>query len=233
MIRCHGPEIIRFAALGGERRRCGILFSPALQVRLLAYAQPVVSDGRHTFRLTRNSATPRFDFEGAALFVSQKGAGLDSTPTSPCHEQTARLFGGQHTFRLTRNSATPRFDFEGAALFVSQKGAGLDLTRPPLITKLRRVLVPTPHFPCELLKRRTRDRRRAAVRAVAYDAALIAEESALTALPHYRWQTYDRVSLKARASANCRSRRTAGICEVVAALGCRHRSCVGNLWVNQ
>jgi hypothetical protein len=28
--------------------------------------------------------------EGAALFVSQKGASLDPTPTSPCHEETNR-----------------------------------------------------------------------------------------------------------------------------------------------
>ena len=85
----------------------------------------------------------------------------------------------------------------------------------------------------KLLQRRAGNRRRTAVRAVAYHAALIAIEPALAALPHYCWQTYDRVSLEARASADCRSRRTAGICEVVAALGCRHRSCIGNLRINQ
>jgi len=157
--------------------------------------------------------------QGAALFVSHKRAGLDP--------------GGQHTFRLTRNSATPRFALEGAALFVSQKGAGLDSSLPLLITKLRRDLRPDSAVRWKLLKRWAGDRRRAAVRAVAYDAALITEESALAALPHYRWQTYDRVRLEARASPDRRRRRIAGICEVVAGLGCRHRRGVGNLRVNQ
>src|SRR5580704_2675355 len=91
--------------------------------------------------------------------------------------------------------------------------------------------------PCDsrklLLKRRAGNCRRAAVRGVTDDAALVAEKPALAALSYVCRLSHNRVGLETSASANCRGCRGANVGEEIAALRRRCRCCTGQQWVNQ